>query len=496
MVSLDPSVEELAAIVDFATAAEWAGLAGEASDAQSPRGSLLALLGAEGNPGLSARLIGTIPEPGWNALVSRWRCGEPLGMPSAIQQASAMLIGRACRLRIGAQETRAAMAAQVQVAQQLQQTQMQLAQAQTGQLSSATRLRVKLCQVMSQSYHDSVETELLSQTDVDQAYARYEVIFGVNKMPPQDETPTIEQMSAFKFAMRSGDIYADFSVFGPYGNRTLRKLRLSGQVFDRDGCLRTIELVGPTSFDVWLYSAQVLKTLDIMFDAMDFGTFNDYVQRQQRYHTRYGARCWHLQYQTDVRTRSEKASRILAKGTRARNRMLQQQQQHPLDPARPWQWVFEQLEENNERWWKEEFEELATLLLNKIASDSEVLGGDAPVAKWHGAPANASHIPDGSKGKRKASRGSYHSIEGGLHLTNRKKVPLCEGFNEGTCQSDRRWPGQCPIDWNKAHQCNKCLEHHSASSGCGKSPAESSRSKYSAGSRGKGGGKGRGKQKH
>ena len=141
-----------------------------------------------------------------------------------------------------------------------------------------------------------------------------------------------------------------------------------------------------------------------------------------------------------MRTLSEKASRILVKGTRARTRMQQQQQQHPLDPARPWQWVFEQLAEDSERWWKEEFEVLATLLLNKIATDSEVLGGDAPVARWHDAPARAHHIPDGSAAKRKASRGSQYNMAGGLYVTNRKRVPLCNGYNQGICQTDRRWP--------------------------------------------------------
>jgi hypothetical protein len=89
-------------------------------------------------------------------------------------------------------------------------------------------------------------------------------------------------MSAFKFALDNGDMYADFSVFGPYGNRLLRKLRLSGQVFDRDGALRTIELVGPPCYDVWLSCAHVLGTLVVIFDAMDFGTFDTYLERQRR----------------------------------------------------------------------------------------------------------------------------------------------------------------------------------------------------------------------
>ena len=510
MAALEPTSDELVAIVDFGTAADWAGLQGDATDDTTPRGSLLALLGAAGNPSVSVRLLGNIPEVEWDALLVGWRLGDPLAAASPVVKSAGALVGRVCRLRVGTQQSQVGTAAQAQIGQQLQQAQAQLAQAQAGQLSTAARLKVKLSQVLSQTYHDSVEAHLLDQGEIDRAYARYEVIFGEGKLPSAEKTPTREQMSAFKFALDTGDFYADFCVFGPHGNRLLRKLRLSGQVFDRDGTLRTIEMVGPPCYDIWLSSAHVLGTLIIMFDAMDFGTFENYLERQKRYHSRYGARCWHLQYQTDVRTRSEKASRILAEGARARSRLQPQQQQqlqqqqgvaHPLDPARPWQWVFEQLEDHSERWWKEEFEEPAALLLGKIASAADVLGGDVLIGQSFGAaPASqqlgANPALDHAGSKRKDSRGSAHNVINGLHVTNRQRVELCDGYNSGSCATDKRWPGQCPVDWGKAHQCNKCLDMHPGS-GCTKTPSENSRSKFlKTGGKDRGKGSGKGKRKY
>ena len=101
-----------------------------------------------------------------------------------------------------------------------------------------------------------------------------------------------------------------------------------------------------------------------MFDVMDYGTFESYAKRHERYDSLYGAWCWHLQYQTDVRARFENVSHILAEGNRARNRSPQQANvsRTPPDPDLPWHWLYEQLENNSECWRKEEFEEPATLL--------------------------------------------------------------------------------------------------------------------------------------
>ena len=55
--------------------------------------------------------------------------------------------------------------------------QAQLAQVQANQLSTAAGVKVKLKQLFTQSYHDSVEASLIGQPAVDAAYARYEVFF-------------------------------------------------------------------------------------------------------------------------------------------------------------------------------------------------------------------------------------------------------------------------------------------------------------------------------
>jgi hypothetical protein len=188
MAAIEPTSDELLAIVDFATAAAWAGLPGDPSDVNTAQGSLLTLLGAAGDPKVSVRLLGNIPDLNWRTMVDSWRFGDPAADASLVDKSAASLLGLACRLRIGAQKPQSAVAAETQVSLQLQQAQVQLAQAQAGQLSKAGTLKVKLSQVLSQAFHDHVETGMLDQETIDQAYARYEVIFGEGKLPPPDKT--------------------------------------------------------------------------------------------------------------------------------------------------------------------------------------------------------------------------------------------------------------------------------------------------------------------
>ena len=123
MVALEPTEEELAAIVDFTSAADWAGLRGEAGVASSPRGALLALIGSPSDGSVSARVIGNITEPDWNALLAEWKPGQPATAPSAIEFSLAKLVGMACRLKVRTQVSQKQAAATTQLQQQLQETQ-------------------------------------------------------------------------------------------------------------------------------------------------------------------------------------------------------------------------------------------------------------------------------------------------------------------------------------------------------------------------------------
>ena len=232
------------------------------------------------------------------------------------------------------------------------------------------------------------------------------------------------------------------------------------------------------------------------------------MDRQQRYHTRYGAKVWHLQYQAEVRSRREMAKRIYAEGLRARSRAGDRADLHEFSLTRPWQYVYEKLVDCAD-WWKEEFEEPAQLLLTRLAHDCSIIGGDAPVGHLPVAPAVAASLdrsvqqqqqPPPSlqqqqqqqRGSKRAARGGHNVVEG-MYTSNRGGVEICELYNRGQCHTDPRWPGRCPVNWHRAHQCNKCLGQHPAnpsdgSKPCELAPKENSRTKFLSK---KGGGKGK-----
>jgi hypothetical protein len=88
-------------------------------------------------------------------------------------------------------------------------------------------------------------------------------------MPAPDIEPTAEQISAVHQLMASeAPPYVDFSIFGPHGHRTLRKLSHTALQYNPlDGSWKHKEQDGPASFDTWWKSWRVFKTTMLLLDA-------------------------------------------------------------------------------------------------------------------------------------------------------------------------------------------------------------------------------------
>jgi hypothetical protein len=121
---------------------------------------------------------------------------------------------------------------------------------------------------------------------------------GANQIPAEERCPTLEQMAGFKYGLDNGDICADPSIFGPYGNRTIKRMKMVGKVFNSDGSVSTVEFYGPANFYRYMDSMNVYEVLVIFFDVMDYGTYTLYKRKQEGYHMMFGHDCWALQYQT------------------------------------------------------------------------------------------------------------------------------------------------------------------------------------------------------
>ena len=152
---------------------------------------------------------------------------------------------------------------------------------------------------------------MMTEIEIAEAYANFEHVIGSGRKPMEDHEPTDMQISAIKHVVDTGrNPYVHFGIFGPHGLRILRKVRLTGQGMDRDGSYRTIELMGPPTFETWLASWNVFKTILIMLQVAPLGALLEYQGMMEAYYDMHGLQAWALLYQFDVRTRLEHFERL------------------------------------------------------------------------------------------------------------------------------------------------------------------------------------------
>ena len=99
-------------------------------------------------------------------------------------------------------------------------------------------------------------------------------------------------------------------------------------------------------------------------------------------------------------------------------------------------------------------EEPALIVLAKAGNLRSMLGGDAPVAASSSSDSVVAvppvpSAPAGGGGKR---------TQGQMKTVNRKGLPLCDGFQKGTCWQANKTNNRCSHDSTKMHQCAICLE--------------------------------------
>ena len=97
--------------------------------------------------------------------------------------------------------------------------------------------KIKLSLVIRQA--DETEIDVCDETILDIGQGRWEATFGLESKPDDNEDVTIEQISGVKWLIDNKVVpYLDFAIWGAYGHRMERKLRLSGQVLDSAGKFR------------------------------------------------------------------------------------------------------------------------------------------------------------------------------------------------------------------------------------------------------------------
>ena len=453
IVHMEPTPVEMQSFTTVQSVFLWAQLKGD------PLQKLLYILGVEVDD--HPRVLAAVSESDWDDAISKWSAVSKPASPA--QKAKAVVakgttVLKTTGLRVGEQVAVTSTVPNVSTGSGLGKFNFNTV---TNRSSEAGELKV--------------------------AYDNYKAVFGV--LPPVEEELTAEQLTAVqKFLEGVICRYVDFAVWVPHGNRMMRKLKLQGTTFSSDGSTIPIEVTGPPDIDCWSKSYACLRTALISWKAVELGRLDMYANMIKRYVSRYGSSVWFQVYQAESRCRSEHMERVRRRGEEERARAMSAGMSHPLNPRRPWDWVWGEVL-TDAHFWRIELEEPALLILSRSI-------GRFPSSD------NVAQIPSGKRWFREDSNlrpppelPKTHDVNGNSFVANRRGRRLCDAFNTGACVFNPQ-NAACPNDGTFVHQCSRCLDTSHGAHACPRTDFPASRP-IVEGLRGKskGFGKGKGKQK-
>jgi hypothetical protein len=324
----------------------------------------------------------------------------------------------------------------------------------------------------------------------------------------------VDQLSASADLIKHNSCYVDMAIWGPHGIRIQKAMKVSGLIMSPGGELVQHEYKGPPDFEHWQACWEVYQTAMIMLDACAPPYLIAYSALIGHYAKRYGARCWALIYQMETRFRRETMERGRRRASAELDKAIVAGQTHDFDPARPWEYIFRKAADEH-RYWHQNVEEPAMLIITGKFSTDGFLDGDAPISSsshahlaTHGTPGLALGGGGGGKGtprqalpdyrppaqappqKRKAIEdrpgSKQHNVSGGRFTTNRSGNSLCMSFNSGNC-TGTAGNIMCPVDSPRRHNCSLCLSPDHGAHACSQSEAKPP--PYKKQKKGKAGGK-------
>jgi hypothetical protein len=177
-------------------------------------------------------------------------------------------------------------------------------------------------------------------------YQQYVQVIG--GWPPEEEDPTLEQLSALSKRIEIQDTapYVDFAIFVPYGQKALKASKFRSFVLTASGYIAK-ELPGPANFAQWRTCYRLLKTALLMLDAVGLASLQAYENNMERLARTFPS-CWHLIYSADEVARSAQANRV-----RSKILMDLKAGRHPpegFSTSRPWDHVYGALARDEGFW--------------------------------------------------------------------------------------------------------------------------------------------------
>ena len=324
---MDPTPEVLAQMLTIKDVLDFVILPGDPGVSQTPRGALLEKLGATETE--HPRNLGAMTVAEYTGYTSNLVING--NAPTPVQKTKVGMTGRICRIISECQlsqagqrdaDTAAATAAVAATAAQLA-----IAQSQVAVKSSQRTVKLSLT---TQQGNDE-EAPILPASILAQGFRNYFAIF--KSRPPPDEEISIEHLSSIQYCLDHGlPPWADFCLLGPYGQRTMQKLKFMGLQIMPDGTFANQEFKGPPNHKTWDASYAVLRCGLIFLDTVELGALEAYRSKIRKYALLYEpSSLWHLLYQADYRMRHERMEHLRRMGQKAKDL----DQSHPFDPANP-----------------------------------------------------------------------------------------------------------------------------------------------------------------
>ena len=299
--------------------------------------------------------------------------------------------------------------------------------------------------------------KLLPPAELQACLDHYEAVLG--GQPSESQIPSDEQLSALVARLQSGRTpYADFSVWGPFDERTAYMRKFEDQVMI-DGVWSRKPLRGPQNFTAWMQSWQVYKVAMCALDVVTPQAMDDYADGIRQLVTLFPSNrypsAWATILLADIEMRSKVWWRILA-GLRKCPAPA-----NKADEKRQWNTVLriscygKAMDAERMHWWNLH---VIYALQNQPAAAANV------VAELDGVPAEAFTFQPGGakrgggggaggapKKKRVKAQAAAAPRSGGAYSAP-KSHEACYAWNDGGCKD--------PCPQGRTHVCSKCGGPH------------------------------------
>ena len=242
---------------------------------------------------------------------------------------------------------------------------------------------------------------------------------------------------------------ADFAVFGPFGNRQLRRLHFMAQFLDHDGVISKKEIPGPADCDTWWSCFKPYRTALLMHDIADTESLDKYAEHIKALDKQWNGKYWFLVAMADFRMRSEHFERMRR---RLELQFSELQEAHPgvakaftaSEPSRPWNEVFK-IAPDETAYWDSEVKDKALKFMNapSLARTPDE-HGEFGQPRSHG------------QGKRKAQHQQPpHQSQSGASKAQKRSSKATDNKTRA-CHAYNSAAGCSAADCTAPHACSFC----------------------------------------